>query len=56
MFETFNYICRMKEELKTVFNYAKSMGVSTTWIYKLIKKGKLNWKEIDGVKFIIINK
>lgn len=55
MFQTKNYICRMKEELKTVFNYAKSKNVSTTWIYKLIKTGKLKCRIIDGVKFVVIN-
>jgi len=44
----------MKQKYKTVFNYAKSKKVSTTWIYKLIKKGELKCEIIDGVKFIVL--
>lgn len=42
----------MITKLITVANYAKSKSVSTTWVYKLIKAGKLNSQTIDGVKFV----
>lgn len=41
------------EKLTTVFNYAMKKGVSTTWVYKLIKDKKVKSKKIDGVTFII---
>jgi predicted DNA-binding transcriptional regulator AlpA len=41
-------------ELITVANYAKKKGVSSTWVYKLIAKGKIECKIIDGIKFIVI--
>lgn len=47
-----SYICAMKDQLQTVSNYAKSQSISTTWVYKLIKRGKLKFKIIDGIIFI----
>lgn len=40
--------------LITVANYAKSQNVTSTWIYRLAKKGKIEIVEIDGVKFVDI--
>jgi hypothetical protein len=45
--------------LKTPKNYAKNLQgknkkpVSRQYIYKLIKEGKINYLNIDGVPFII---
>jgi len=45
----------MKEQkLQTVKNYATSKGFTTTWVYALIKQGKLTCEIIDGVKFIVL--
>lgn len=44
----------MKKKYQTVFNYAKSKKVSTTWVYRLISQGKLESEIIDGVKFVIV--
>ena len=44
----------MESGLLTVRNYAKKKGVTTTWIYHLVKIGKLECKIIDGIKFIVI--
>ena len=38
--------------LQTIKNYANKRGVTTSYIYKLIKEQKLETVEIDGVKFI----
>lgn len=38
--------------LQTIKNYADKHGVTTSYIYKLIKENKLYAVEIDGVKFI----
>jgi hypothetical protein len=40
-------------KLKTVRNYSNEIGKTTTWVYQLIKDGKLKSKKIDGVTFII---
>lgn len=42
----------MKSKLITVANYAKLKSVSTTWVYKLIKKGSIKSQKIDGITFI----
>ena len=42
--------------LKTVANYAKMNGVTATYIYKLVKMEKIDFVEIDGVKFVDIAK
>jgi|GEM_PF-2375006 len=38
--------------LKSVKNYALKEGVTSSYIYKLIKEKKLKSIDIDGVKFI----
>ncbi len=38
--------------LQTVKNYADSFGVTAAYIYKLVKEGRMNLYEIDGVKFV----
>lgn len=40
------------EKLQTVKNYAIDRDVTTSYIYKLIKEGKMNCYNIDGVQFI----
>ena len=42
--------------LQTIKNYAKSEGVTPSYIYKLIKEGKMESFQIDGVQFIETNK
>lgn len=42
-------------KLKTVRNFANMKGKTTQWAYEQIKKERVKTKEIDGVKFIIIN-
>jgi len=39
-------------DLIKVSNYAKKIGKSVTWVYKLAKAGKIEIVEIDGVKFV----
>lgn len=39
-------------KLKTIKNYADSEGVTTSYIYKLIKENKMESMSIDGVQFI----
>lgn len=41
-------------KLLTVANYAKSIGVTPVWVYKLAKRGDIKIVEIDGVKFVKI--
>lgn len=36
-----------------VSNYARLKGVSTVYIYKLIKEKKVKSKNIDGVVFVV---
>jgi hypothetical protein len=38
--------------LKSIKNYALNEGVTTSYIYKLIKEKRILAVEIDGVKFI----
>lgn len=38
--------------LQTVKNYAANMGVTPSYIYKLIREGKMSSIIIDGVFFI----
>ena len=40
----------------TIKNYAGKYGITTSYVYKLIKLGELDAVVIDGVKFIDINK
>jgi hypothetical protein len=42
----------MKVNLKTVKNYALSERVTPSYIYKLVKEGKMDLVLIDGVKFV----
>lgn len=42
----------MKTELLTVANYAKKIGKTSQWVYKLIKSGKIKGQIIDGVQFV----
>jgi hypothetical protein len=42
--------------LQTVKNYATAHDFTTSYIYKLIREGKLKSVEIDGVQFIDIKK
>jgi hypothetical protein len=42
--------------LLTVKNYAKSEGVTPSYIYKLNKEGKMGLCTIDGVKFVEVAK
>jgi len=44
------------EKLKTIKNYADSMGWTASYIYKLIKEKKMQPIIIDGVQFIDITK
>jgi len=38
--------------LKTVKNYALGEGVTASYIYKLVKEGKMKVIVIDGVRFV----
>jgi excisionase family DNA binding protein len=40
------------ENLLTIKNYADKAGVTRSYIYKLVKEGKMEVVDIDGVKFI----
>lgn len=44
------------DNLRTVKNYASDNGVTTAYIYKLIKLGKLEDVDVSGIKFIDIEK
>lgn len=56
------YIASMKAKLidistlKTPINYAKQKGVSRQRVYLMMQEGKLDYIEIDGTKFITLNK
>lgn len=43
----------MGKDLIKVSNYAKLKGVSTVYVYKLIKNKKIKSKVIDGVVFVV---
>lgn len=43
-------------KLITVKNYANKLKVTTPYIYRLIKQGKLKTIVIDGFTFIDLNK
>ena len=45
-----------RSRLKTVKNYAKYKGFSPQRIYQMQKEGLLKFTEIDGVKFIEVDK
>lgn len=40
------------ENLKTIKNFAKSMDITTAYVYKMINEDKIMPVTIDGVKFI----
>jgi predicted nucleic acid-binding Zn finger protein len=40
------------EKLQTIKNYALERNVTTSYIYKLVKEGKMDCCTIDGVQFI----
>lgn len=42
-------------KLKTVRNFANMNGKTTQWAYDQIKKQRVKIKDIDGVKFIVVN-
>lgn len=44
------------DNLMTVKNYAEREGVTASYIYKLVKEGKMNFLMIDNVKFVEVNK
>ena len=41
--------------LKTIKNYADSIGISPSYIYKLEKEGKMRIVMVDGVKFVDVS-
>lgn len=43
-------------KLRAIANFAKDKGVSRQRIYELISLERFDVLEIDGVKFIILNK
>ena len=43
-------------KVKTVANYAKSVGLSTTRIYQLNKEGKIKIIKIDGNQYVDLTK
>ena len=42
--------------LKSVKNYAHGEDVTPSYIYKLVKEGKMDLFEIDGVKFVQVDR
>lgn len=38
---------------KTIKNYAKDKGISVQAVYQGIKRGRVMYIEVDGIKFII---
>jgi hypothetical protein len=42
--------------LKTVKNYALGHDVTPSYIYKLVKEGKMELVMIDGVKFVDVQR
>ena len=43
-----------KTKLRKISSYARIINKSVQWVYELVKEGKLEMVEIDGVKFIKI--
>ena len=43
-------------KLKTVSTFAKEKGFARQHVYRLIKNDEINSIEIDGIKFIILDK
>ena len=46
----------MEENLIRISTYAKREDISVVAVYKRIKTGQLTCVEIDGVKFVKLNK
>ena len=46
----------MEGNLIRISTYAKREGISVVAVYKRIKTGQLTCVEIDGVKFVKLNK
>jgi len=44
------------KNLMTIKNFALKEGVTPSYIYKLIKEGKMYSFAIDGIQFIELNK
>jgi hypothetical protein len=44
------------DKLKTIQNFGKLKDLSRQRVYQLIEVGRFDTIEIDGVKFIIMNK
>ena len=44
------------EKLRTIKNFAMKEKVTPSYIYKLIKEGKMSAVLIDGVQFIDVSK
>lgn len=44
------------ENLMSVKNYADREGVTASYIYKLEREGKMVLFQIDGVKFVEVNR
>jgi predicted site-specific integrase-resolvase len=42
------------ENLRSVAEYATDCGVTTMSVYRWIKKGKVAFKIIGGIKFIVV--
>ena len=40
------------KSLKTVKNFAKGEDVTPSYIYKLVREGKMKLTMVDGVKFV----
>jgi len=40
------------DKLQTVKNFAVEQGVTSSYIYKLEKEGRMNLYQIDGIKFV----
>lgn len=42
--------------LKTIKNFALGEGVTPSYIYKLVKEGKMQLVTIDGMRFVDVSK
>lgn len=51
-FTSVTFVHMNKESLKTIQNFSREYGYSTSYIYRLIKDGKIKSEVIDGVYFI----
>ena len=40
------------DNLKKISTYAKEIGKSVTWVYKLAEQNEINIIKIDGVNFV----